>query len=632
MTIDGPSLIRSIFFGAKNPSVCVEQEHYGESKLAKELRELTTRRKVSDITIIESGSERKEKQVEESTLTTQQPITRTSSFNSNGDPSALLLLSLGVPRVTMKLPNGKGVVPIGGGSCARIGKGIFLGANHVNSMGIGSSDRNPLSGSDVLKDIHDLMKQGAEIWIDFPVPVAPSIFSKSRSSSLSEQYLKPLNKDSLYTGGDVQIVSAKAVILGEDPKNDLAILGLEDPNADIQFPGIPTDKIPLIRMGAETPNIGDLVAKVGHAGCSELTLVSVGEVIVPEMTSEQIDKIIDQVERAQNSLLNVFGELKKEVDIRSILQAIAQSPRIQLRTFEGKVVTNALANPGDSGGLLIKTKTGELAGTTVLTLNPILNNRIAAGIITGYLLGVQPQHLPIDHLSAYTGVKPALELLDQTIGRKNLYQILDGKGEEVVVSKKEATIIQNRHTAVFALRQSLNAELGDTHDVDATLQTRHGITPDSPLDINELKDRASKSRESTGNAEVALEPAKTPSPTEETQVYKLEKHTFTNKPTGIEQFDCEPTKEKDALNIKIVFTTSGNNEIVEIKIHPSVLQGDTSGLIDPHTKNLIEDYINSHPGKGMVIFGAIQEVLNKNPQVDIAALEKKTLIKRYSSS
>lgn len=611
MTLDGPSLIRSIFFGAKSSSVCVGQEQYGETKLAKELRNLTTRKRVSDITIIEAGNERKEKQVEESTLTTQQPITRTSSFDSNGDASALLLLSLGVPRVTMKLPNGKGVVPIGGGSCARIGKGIFLGANHVNAMGIGSSDRNPLSGSDVLKDIHDLMKQGAEIWVDFPVPVAPNIFSKS---------------DDLYTRGEVQIVSAKAVILGEDPKNDLAILGLEDPSADIHFPGIPTDKIPLIRMGAETPSTGDLVAKVGHAGCSELTLVSVGEVIVPELTPEQIDKIIDQVERARNSLLNVFGELKKEADIRSVLEAIAQSPRIQLRTFEGKVVTNALANPGDSGGLLIKTKTRELAGTTVLTLNPILNNRIAAGIITGYLLGVQPQHLPIDHLSAYTGVKPALELLDQTVGRQNLYRILDGKGEEVVVSKNEATINRNKHVAVFALRQSLKVELGDAHDVDATLQTRHSITADSPLDINELKDRVSKSRESAGNEKVILEQTNAP-PTEEIQVYKLEKHTFANKPTGIEQFDCEATKEKDALNIRIIFTTSGDNEIVEAKIHPSVLQGDTSELIDPHTKKLIEDYINSHPGKGMVILSAIQEVLNKNPQADITALEKKSFIK-----
>ncbi len=601
MTINGPSLISS-FFGAKNPSVNVGQEHYGDSPLARDLKTLTTRRETSNRTILEGGSERHETETTETTLTDQREINRASSFDINGDPSSLLLLSLGVPRVTMKLPNGKGTVPVGGGSCARIGKGIFVGANHVNAMGIGSRDRNPISGSDVLKDIHELTKQGAEIWIDFPVPVAPTVFSQSNGAS----------------GSEIKIVSVQAVILGEDPINDLAILGLKDPTADIQFPGIPNNQMPLVRMGAEYPNVGDIVVKVGHAGCTDPTLVSVGEVIVSELTPEQIDKIAEQLKRLKHSLLNVFGELRTESGPGAILQAITQGPHIQLKTFQGKVVTNALAEPGDSGGVLIKTKTREYAGTTVLTLNSFLNNRLAAGIITGYLLGVQPQHIPVDHLSAYTGVRPTLELLDRTLGRQNLYRILDGNGEEVVVSQKEATINQGRHAAVFALRGAIKAELETDSAtvtplaVDAELQTRHQITPDAPLDSNALRDRVAQSRTTSFAEKLPIKSSDDQSP-QTPKVCKLGDYTFKNEPTGIVSFECTPTKEKDAITVKITFTTSGDNESAEITAHPSVLTKDTSDLIDSHTKSIIQGYLEANVGKGIVFLAAIKQVLDKTP-------------------
>lgn len=610
--------IISNFFRTGATKVLVDKSLYGDSRLGQDLRRLTTKSETADVTILEGGLERKEYRIDESTILRQISVGKESYFYPSGDPSSLLMLALGVPRITMKLPNGKGVVPVGGGSCARIGKGIFLGANHVNSMGVGDI-KNPLSGRDVLKKIEELTNQGAEIWIDFPIPASPkTIFSGQLPETEKKSGIEAVSFDKR---SGIRIVSARAVILGEDVKNDLAILGLENPKADIVLPGVPQGNIPLVRLGAEYPEAGNLGIKVGHAGCSDETLITVGEVLIPELTREKVDEIIAQIEKLKGSVGNVLGDLKKDNSLnpRAILMSLAQDPREQLKHFQGKVITNGLAEPGDSGGILIDPNTGEIRGTTVLTLNPILNNRIAAGIISGYLLGVQPSHIPVDHLSAYTGIKPILELLDQTVGRKNLYRILDGKGEEVVVTKQEAHLNSTKHTAVFAVREAVKAELehegkGElTPDlIDSEIKSRHNFEVESPIDLNDLAQKVKAGRpQNLDSSELSV--VEQPDNSIEC---KIGGHSFANKPISVTDLDiklCE--SDINSIDLRIEFKTEGPDETVYVTLNPKdLLDESSSNILDNHTRDLIVNYLDDNPVKADKVLITVKKILQEIPE------------------
>ena len=462
------------------------------TKLGQALYDLTHRRE--ERRIIQPGETKGEIQAEVFPITDQVSVKGNSLFDANGNPSILLPFSYAVPRLRVNLPDGNDTRSIACGSAAFITPEIAITANHVNAIGVRDNHRSPFQlvpGSRVLDEISKYAKRGCELFLDIPYPDSPETFFTARKSN---------------GGSGISTVSLPVEILGEDPKFDSAILKLKGQPKDLNLPGLPKQKggtrLPYLRISPDSPKKADLVVKAGHGGGSEPLLISQGEVLIPDISEEHLQRLVTMYEAIKSGGANMLGITgSNELSAENLLAAVSSMSRDDVLEFFSKNrLTTNVAEGGDSGGVLVNRETGEILGTTIVALQPFLNNRIIAGALAGFGFGVRSEKLPVDHLSVYTGTGKILDNLDHTLGRKNLYRLIDGNAEEVQISPKEAILNAGVHRATVEVRQALKRTgLQTQPDVEVhvvykedPVKGRDKYKTQRPLDMSDLSKRASR--------------------------------------------------------------------------------------------------------------------------------------------
>lgn len=407
----------------------------------------------------------------------QMPIRKQEMLDKNNP--ALSLLSSAVPRLRCVTGSGSGLHNGSGSACA-ITPTLFLTAEHCIDP-----------------------QEGDRYFLDFPMPDTSRRSSKSRQEEGGEYTLPTYDKDSGLTS-----LSVPVEVLAKEKETDLALLGLAPSVRKLNLPFHPRIKedsnLPYLRI-APHAYCHPITVKAGHYHGSLPLQVTQGEVLinrVDDLDLTHVEDFIESVIKSRGANISdvISAHGLDQNEIVAFFSGLSQNSVDE--TFRGKIIATNLCNGGDSGGALINNN-GELQGVTT---NGILSGRfpfrhanpgVIASLLAIYGLRVVPKLLPVNSISAYAGVEDVHRFLDSTLGRKNLYRLVDGEASDVRITREEALVNHAASKATFLVQQALK-ESGQSGSTKVQLASgdkkRTVVCEKTPLDMDEVGKRAREAK------------------------------------------------------------------------------------------------------------------------------------------